>query len=140
MVDYSVDRSDNNNNRVVICTLRNNNNNNNQSFFYSSSPTKKTCSSQHFTVIQFIIIGIRRSGLTEYILRLLGWSSVACGYKVQCGNGNLYRKGHICAWSLVYLRCCVPIYIYTIMFLYELYFIIIASYLSSLLYFVKMPL
>ena len=44
----------------------------------------------------------------EYILRLLFWSSVACGYKVQCGSGSLYRKGHICAWSLVYLRCCIP--------------------------------
>ena len=56
----------------------------------------------HLTRYHVIIIGIRRSGLTmEYILRLLGWSSVACGYKVQCGSGSLYRKGHICAWSLV---------------------------------------
>ena len=44
----------------------------------------------------FIIIGIHRSGLNmEYILRLLGWTNVVCGYKVQCGSSSLFRRGHM---------------------------------------------
>ena len=79
----------------------------------STEPGPRRPETRHGTnpnnVYHIIIIDIRRSGWTmEYILRLLGWSSVACGYKVQCGSGSLYRKGHNCAWSLVYLRCCVP--------------------------------
>ena len=39
---------------------------------------------------------------------LLGWNSVACGWRDRCGRGRVYHKGRIYVWSLACWSCCAP--------------------------------